>query len=186
MRKKRKNTRLGHEQIFFSKTLLMNIHRTHHIHNIAVRRKSAWKLFLENSPVQPLPLHMKCFKHLICAPDWYANSSCWLPGSICFSVFFHHSFYCPIFLVLGWGHSMQSNAAAPLLSALPCHLHQWLVCHCVSMKRASNVAGWYGDNGSIWVWCAVLWQVLLAKLLVESQISQGKMANFLQGNTDKI
>ncbi len=42
--------------LFFSKSLLMNIHTTHHIYKIAVRRKCVWKIFfLENSPVQPLP-----------------------------------------------------------------------------------------------------------------------------------
>jgi hypothetical protein len=38
-------TSFGHDKIFFSKSLLMNIHMTDHIYKIAVRRKCVWKYF---------------------------------------------------------------------------------------------------------------------------------------------
>ncbi len=63
-RKKREKTSFGHDNFFFSKSLLLNIHTTDHIYKIAVRKNVFENiLFLENSPVQPLTLI--CSAHVL-------------------------------------------------------------------------------------------------------------------------
>ncbi len=44
-RKKREKTSFGHDNFFLSKSLLTNIHTTHHIYKVAVRRKCVWKYY---------------------------------------------------------------------------------------------------------------------------------------------
>jgi hypothetical protein len=62
MQVKKKNAKTQVSNInkyFFSKPALMNIHTTHHIYKIAVRKNGFENIFLlEISPVQPLPLYL--------------------------------------------------------------------------------------------------------------------------------